>query len=296
MIGDFLRGIYLELFERKSNVSRILQGLAGRDVRQALEMFVSILNSGHLREEAITSTAKGGGEFSIEEYVILRILMRTEYRFFSNKSGFVTNIFHIEDNWENPSNFLISDILFYLSDNRKVNGCIGLEGYFTVDSVADILQLYGYTKNDVISACKFLVKRQLIEADHLNKIDVGSNDSVKITASGFIHLKILCERLEYIYGVLCTTPIADDKIAGQIADYVQREGQTDSISPHQMAACIDIFHSYLHNQHRLLSSNYPRFGEQRTGASFTLSQISSALDYFRNPRVGNRRRAGLLDK
>ena len=54
MLGVFLKGIYLELFEKKHNLSRILQGIAGRDVRQALEMFVSILNSGHLSEEAIT--------------------------------------------------------------------------------------------------------------------------------------------------------------------------------------------------------------------------------------------------
>ena len=61
MLGEFLKGIYLELFERKRNVSRILQGLAGRDVRRALEMFVAILTSGHLREEAILSNAVGGG-------------------------------------------------------------------------------------------------------------------------------------------------------------------------------------------------------------------------------------------
>ena len=48
MLGEFMRSIYLELFDRRQNLSRILQGLAGRDIRYALDMFVSILNSGHL--------------------------------------------------------------------------------------------------------------------------------------------------------------------------------------------------------------------------------------------------------
>ena len=72
MLGEFLKTIYLELFDRRHNVSRILQGLAGRDVRHALDMFVSILNSGHLSEEAITSTAVGARGIAIPEYRILR--------------------------------------------------------------------------------------------------------------------------------------------------------------------------------------------------------------------------------
>ena len=46
MLGEFLKVIYLEIFEHRHNVSRILQGIAGLDVRRALEMFVAILTSG----------------------------------------------------------------------------------------------------------------------------------------------------------------------------------------------------------------------------------------------------------
>src|SRR5439155_8521787 len=87
----FLRGLYIELFERKRNVSRVLEALAGRDVRRALEMFVSIITSGHLSENAITSIVKGSGGFPISEHAVLKILMRTEYRFFSDHSGYINN-------------------------------------------------------------------------------------------------------------------------------------------------------------------------------------------------------------
>ena len=85
-------------------------------------MFTSILNLGHLREEAITSTALGAGGVAPPEYTVLRILMRTEYRFFNNSSGFVSNIFYFDEDWEQPNNFILPEILFWLADNRKRHG------------------------------------------------------------------------------------------------------------------------------------------------------------------------------
>ncbi len=100
VLGEFLKCIYLELFERRHNISRILQAIAGRNIRRALEMFEAILTSGHLSAEAITSNVKGAGEIAIPEYTVLKILMRTEYRFFSDNSGFIANIFFCSDDWQ----------------------------------------------------------------------------------------------------------------------------------------------------------------------------------------------------
>lgn len=295
MLGQFLRGVYLDLFEKRHNVSRILQGIAGRDVRRALEMFVSILQSGHLKEESITSVAKGAGEFSIQEWTVLKILMRTEYRFFNDNSGFVKNIFYTDSQWEQPNNFLIADILFWLIYHRREKGSIGLEGYFSVDHLADALQPRGYVRNDVLVACCWLVGAQLVEADHMNYVNVEFSHSIKITASGFIHLRILCERLEYLYGVLSVTPICEPAVANQIADYLNRENQYDRLSPHQQARCVEEFLKYLKLEHNKLSSVFPSFGGERTGASFVLDQIQSALDHFRNPTPRIGKQGNLLD-
>ena len=296
MLGEFLKGIYLELFERKHNLSRILQGIAGRDVRRALEIFVSILTSGHLREEAITSSVKGAGGIAIPEYTVLKIIMRTEYRFFSDDSGFVSNIFHFDEEWEQPNNFLIPDIIFWLSQNRKKQGPIGLEGYFPVEHIADVLQLRGYIKEDVVSACTRLVQWQLIEADHMNYSRVDLEDSVKATASGFIHLRILCERLEYIYGVLSVTPMTEPRVAEKISDYINRENQYNRLAGNQQAQCTNVFLQYLRYQHAQLSSAYPEFGGKHTGATFVIRQIESALNHFRNPRSGLGHQLNLLDE
>ena len=296
MLGEFLKGVYLELFDRKHNVSRVLQGLAGRNVRRALDMFVSVLNSGHLQEEQITSVAKGAGGIAIPEHRVLKILMRTEYRFFSEFSGFVSNIFHIEDRCEQPNNFLVSDILFWLSDNRKQRGEAGLEGYFSVEHVADVLQRRGYVPDDVVRTCSWLLRNQLIEADHMNQTAVARGDCVKVTAAGFIHLRILGERLEYLYGILTVTPISEHKAAEQIADYIRRESQLGQLTASSMGRCIEEFLKYLKVQHAQLSRAYPEFGGDRTGASFTIGQIESALRFFKEPHAASPRQLNLLDE
>lgn len=295
MLGEFLRSIYLELFDRRHNVSRILQGLAGRDIRRALDMFVSILNSGHLREEAITSTAVGAQDFTITEYRILRILMRTEYRFFNNNSGFVSNIFFFDEDWQQPNNFIVPEILFWLSDNRKRRGEIGLEGYFSVGRLADELQKRGYVRDDVCQACCWLLQKNLIEADHMNQTLVDFGDSVKVTAAGFIHVRVLCERLEYLYGVLTVTPVSDGRMAAEISEYLRRENQIGHIGGFNQVRAIELFLDYLKKQFTHLKAAYPEFGDDRAGAAYIIKQIESAIRYFRSP-TNRQHNANYLDE
>jgi len=286
MIGEFLRSIYLELFDRQHNVSRILQGLAGRDMRRALDMFVSILNSGHLRDESITATAVGG--IAIPEYRVLRILMRTEYRYFNNDSGFVSNIFYFDEDWQQPNNFLIPEILFWLSDNRKRRGEIGLEGYFSVASIAAELERRGYVSDDICDACAWLLEKNLIEADHMGRSSVDFTDSVKVTAAGFIHLRVLCERLEYLYGVLTVTPISDAQTAWEISDFLRRENKAGHLGAYQQVRAIESFLAYLKQQFDYLKAAYPEFGSDRAGSAYVIKQIESAIQYFRNPKNAQR--------
>src|SRR6266849_2620163 len=61
-LETFLQHLYSDIFDRKRNISRVLEALAGRDVRRALDMFVSIITSGHVSPTSITSTVLGGSE------------------------------------------------------------------------------------------------------------------------------------------------------------------------------------------------------------------------------------------
>lgn len=279
-LGLFLGQLYIELFERRHNISRVLEALAGRDVRRALEMFASVITSGHLSETSITSSVVGAGTIPIREHNVLRILMRTDYRFASDRSGYIINVFGFDREWERPDNFLLIEVLYYLTVNRKTRGQIGLEGYFTCRHIADVLQRYGYLPEDVLGALNHLLRKQLISADHMNHVSVKIEDSVHILAAGWIHLRVLPERLEYLYGILPTIPFADQSVARRIAETLNKENIHGDVLASAKARAVRLFFRYLLSQHEIVRNRDINTEEVPSGASYVLKKIDACLKFF----------------
>jgi hypothetical protein len=276
-LGSFLNTLYSILFARRTNVARVLEALAGRDVRRALEMFVSIVTSGHLSTSAITSNVRGQGAIPINEYHIIKILMRTDYRFFSENSGYIANIFYYDNDWARPDNFLLIEIRYFLSINRRRTGEIGLEGYFAVRRICDEVQRLGYDRADVLHATNYLLCKQLILADHFNFSEVALDDCVKIQASGFIHLRVLCERIEYLYGIACVTPIADERTAAALAEYLVRENERGDISVGEKTRAVEALHKFMQAELLRLREKNPFFNGRASGAVYVLDAMNRAI-------------------
>ena len=207
--------------------------------------------------------------------------MRTDYRFASDQSGTITNIFRFDPDWQKPDNFMMIEILYFLVMNRKRAGQIGLEGYWTCRHVSEEMQRFGYIPKDTLASLNYLLRRQLIYADHLNFRAVDFDDSVRISASGFMHLRVLPARLEYLYGVLPTTPFNDNLKAERIAESVRRENSRGYAVASEKARAVEVFYSYLYEQYQLLRDMQP-FVPVRNGASLALRQMNNALQVFWN--------------
>ncbi|MGC2415814.1 MAG: hypothetical protein WA459_24345, partial [Stellaceae bacterium] len=112
-LGDFLRTVYSALFDGDQQVGRIVDALAERDVREALGMFARILASGHFNADQIIGIGVGGRP-KISDDLLIKILMRADYRMFSNRSGFIHNLFWIPwDNFSGNIFFNARDIGFF---------------------------------------------------------------------------------------------------------------------------------------------------------------------------------------
>jgi hypothetical protein len=279
-LGTFLGQLYIELFERRHNISRILEALAGRDVRRALEMFVSVITSGHLSETSITSNVMSAGAIPVKEHNVLKILMRTDYRFASDRAGYIINVFNFEKEWERPDNFILIEALYYLTVNRKKQGQIGLEGYFTCRHVADALQQFGYVPEDTLGALNYLLRQRLIGADHMGSSSVRPDDAVHVQAAGFMHLRILPERLEYLYGTLPTVPVADKALAKQIAEVLNKENTAGDVGASEKARIVRQLYGYLAAQHRILRKCDFHSRTGSSGAAYALHKVSKCLQYF----------------
>lgn len=276
-LEDFLKRLYNALFDRRRNIATVLESIAGKDVRRALEIFGAIITSGYLSPTAIASHTLGGGEVFLKEHTILRILMRTNRRFFSRDSGgFIQNIFTFDEACEKPDNFLIIEILYFLIVNRRTRGPINIEGYFTCTQIADALQKLGYVPNDVLVMIRQLVRSELVITDRMNATEVEWDDSVRILAAGWVHLRLLSERFEYLFGVIPTTPIRDQSVAQQLAELVNIEADRGGLQYYQMVRAVDLFWHYLSAERQSLTTP---FNEGTvSGADYVLEHFRSALE------------------
>lgn len=293
--GEFLRGLYVELFQRPNNVSRVLEALAGRNVRRALDMFMAIITSGHMPEDVIASVAQGTGFRSFPEFRILRALMRQDYRYFNNNSGFIANIFHCDARWERPSNFIIPEILFFLIGQRKIKGDNGQMGFVAFQRLLVEIESRGFIGGDIKEAALFCLEKELIEVDTSSPDSIGETDCVKATASGWAHMRLLAARLEYISAVLPTTPINDKQLASRVYDLMQIENRAGSLYLHQLVSMVEGFESYLRVQEGELAA-HPGYADlPNSGAKYVLGKIQEALTFARKETAKVSGQPDLLD-
>lgn len=279
--GEFLKSIYLELFTRPTNMSRILEGLAGRNVRKALDMFMAIITSGHMPEDLITTVATGQNLQAFPQSLILRILMRQDYRFYSDASGFVSNIFHCDKNWHRPSNLLVPEALYYLIGQRRVSGENGQLGFVSLSRIQSVLEKLGFVRADIFSACQYLLARELAEADSSTATTLNEMDSLKASASGWAHMRILAARSEYLWGVLPTTAMNDRGLEARVFDLMQTESRFGRLYPNQVDSAVDHFHRYLQAQHNNLRGHPGYSAVGQSGSAYVIQKVSEALRFER---------------
>ena len=291
--SSFLRSVYEEIFERPRNISKIIEALAARNVRQSLDMFLTILTSGHMREDHLTQMAMKPQDFRLSEYTLIKILMRGDSRFFSDSSGMIANIFHCDGQWKRPSNLLCGEILYWLIGKRKAPGDNGHMGYFSVSTICAIMEKMGFVPPDVIAACKYLMGKALIEADTLSLIELAPEDCIKVTASGFIHMRILSERVEYISSVLPTTAIDDRAFSDRVFDAMGIENRMGKITLARRLNLASQLAAYLANQRNLMRQHDGYRSLTKTGADYLIGHIEAAVKKFSND--GQKQRPSQLD-
>lgn len=279
--GEFLKSIYLDVFDRPKNISRVLEALAGRNVRKALDMFMAIITSGHMPEDLITLVATGNQTRSLPEHQIIRTLMRQDYRFFSDRSGFISNIFYCDQNWVRPNNLIIGEILFYLIGKRKVQGDNGQMGFISVDRIQDYLVNMGFVRSDVISAAQFLLQKELVEADSLAISELKNADCIKATASGWAHMRLLSARVEYVAAVLPTTPIDDDALGARVFNEMQTELGRGHLYLHQTVRLVEGFSKYLSDQLKYMRSHPGYADMKKCGAKYLLEKMEEGIAFAR---------------
>lgn len=277
-LGEFLKTLYIDIFRRGRRIGWLLESLAGRNVRFSLEMFTRILMSGHLDERQITGTLLGTERFSIRDSTIINVLMKTDYLYFDDSHGFITNLFYCDPAWKRQSNFLIFEALDYLVTRRKERSDIGSQGYFGVCQIVDHLNRIGFAPDDSLGALGFLLTRGLIIADSMGRSSLKESDYVKAHASGFVHARLLVENIHYLSGVACVTFLNDRKKAELIGRLsIINPGYVD-IQFAKKREIAFLLIEYMKDEYGRHCHESPLFAREASGSRYLMRMMESSLD------------------
>lgn len=280
--ASFLSEVYSIIFERKSNIAKIIDALAGRNVRRSLDMFMSIITSGHIPASTMGSFALGEAPEKIPERIILRTLMRGDSKFAGDSSGFTANIFQTHQSWETPSNLTIPNILFYLVAKRKLTGDNGQMGYIAVSRLIRLMSSCGFANKATTEACNYIISYGLADADQYDDIGVRAETCLRISSSGFAHMRLLSSRSEYLLGVLPITPVNDTDFANSIYEAMHIEMKYGEVTYRRREQLLLDFQKNILKQVEY-HSQFPMFDKEgMSGSKYILSQITRAIDLYKN--------------
>ena len=213
-LGVFLQHVYDALFGGEHQVGRIVDALAERDVREALGMFARILASGHFDADRVIGIGTGGNP-KIENDLLIKILMRADYRLYSEHSGFIHNIFWTPAEEFNGNVFLTAEALGFFAQ-EGTSGSDRVPGYWRLEEVLSDLSSMGFEEAELRAAVQNLVQRKMVAYDGEDTEYPEDEDLIKITPSGFIHLRSLPYFIEYISSVALYCPIGQGSVLSRI--------------------------------------------------------------------------------
>jgi hypothetical protein len=187
----YLTSMVKSLFEHDRFARRMIVGLAGRNMRRALEIFLEFCNSGHIREDQIFRMRQSEGDFILPLHVVATVLLRMNRRFYDSDHSYIKNIFGASRDDVVPAYFARYMILHWLRINFRDVGTSGLRGYYTKQHVKQALMPYGLDPSLIDREFNYLLAAQCLVAEHLRLDSVDDDDLVRLGPAGFVHLDLV---------------------------------------------------------------------------------------------------------
>lgn len=274
-LGIFLQSIYDALFGSEQQVGQIVDALSERDVRAALGMFSRILSSGHFNADRLISVGTGG-EDGIKSDTLIKILMRADYRVYSEQAAFIKNIFSVPKTGYTGNIFINAEILGFFA--RPKTGEVRPGGYFSLEELLSDLASMGFSEDEIRDRVNALAQQKLLAYDGEETEVPTDKDLIKITPSGIIHLRTLPQLIEYISSCALHMPFSDEAVAGRVAltwEKLRRYRDLSFSFKHDVAGMVA---DYLVRHKSRMDNENPLFKERSRESETLVRSISYAVN------------------
>lgn len=217
----YLSSIIRSLFEHDRFIRRMITGLSGKNIRKALEIFMDFCNSAHLGEDEIFKIRQSEGKYTLPLFLVTRILLRGNLRYYDESASAVKNLFNIFHTDSAPFYFSRLAILRWLNKRFNQTGPNGVRGYFKVaDMRADLLKI-GVPAYAFEREIDNLIKAQCITSENLTLDKVTDEDLVRLNSAGYVHLDLLTS-VDYLATIAEDTWLDNWDLAKRISERIGR--------------------------------------------------------------------------
>lgn len=219
----YLTSIVKSLFEHDRFVRRMIVGLSGRNMRNALEIFLEFCNSAHIGEDQIFKIRQSEGRYTLPLHQVATVLIRMNRRFYDSDHSYVKNLFSANRDDPRPSFFCRYMILRWLREKFSASGTDGLKGYFRAGMIKQELMSYGLSPDMLEREFNYLLGSRCVVAEHLRIDSVNDDDLVRIGPAGFVHLDLI-GNVSYLAAVAEDTFFSDRIQAERVSNRIKSAG------------------------------------------------------------------------
>ncbi len=217
----YLASIIKSIFEHDRFARRLIVGLAGRNIRRALEIFLEFCCSGYIGDDQIFKIRQSEGNYALPFRQVATVILRMNRRYYDSDESYIKNLFSSEMSDTFPSHFSRYLVLGWLKKNAKNVGPSRLPGYFSIKQIKQSLVPLGLSPEILDRELNILLKARCLIAEHFREDSVADDDLVKIGPSGYVHLELV-GNVSYLAAVAEDTFFEDreqaERISNQITD------------------------------------------------------------------------------
>lgn len=243
-LGYYLSSLFRSLYEHDQMIRGIILGLAGKDTRKAMEIFLDFCRSGHVGMAQIQKVRAMKGNYPLPYHVVSRVLLRGDRRFYDGDKSHVKNLFQCEPGDSLPDSFIRVEILDWLRSKRHVKGPSGIKGYFQCRAlIADLVSL-GHDRSRIETELNYLIAAGCIIIEHQEGKIESLDDLIVLSPAGFQHLRLIGD-ITYLAACSEDTWVDDERLADRVSSRIGRRSFREHFSIPTSVANATEFVKYL---------------------------------------------------
>src|SRR5262249_4491355 len=138
----YLASILRSLYAHDRFVRHVITGVAGRDVRRALEMFIDFCTSGHIAEDEIYRIRFLESQYVLPWSVGAGVVLTSHRRYYDGDKSYLKNLLQCAPDDALPDHFVRLSILHWLDKHQRLKGPAGVIGFHRASVlISDLVQL-----------------------------------------------------------------------------------------------------------------------------------------------------------